>query len=71
VTVVLFISFVLNGQEFQRREIMPSVQACFSQAAEKMTALLKGHGDIDQAEVGHGEIEAVEIGCMIDKGKPA
>lgn len=59
--IVLVTMFTIAGQDFERREVVPSFEVCWARAAVRMEELLKVHSGIDR----------IVVGCSLDAGKPA
>lgn len=59
--IFLVIFLTVGGHDYERREPMPSIEMCFSRAAEVWASI----------EHDHPDAEGVGIGCSKSLGDPA
>lgn len=59
--IFLVVVMTLGTQDFERREPMPNIVACWARAAERFAEIVRQHPDV----VGLG------VGCTLQNGDPA
>lgn len=59
--IFLVVIMTIGGQDFERREPMPNIRACWERAVETWESLQKQHP----------EVTGMGVGCSIANGEPA